>query len=386
MPPREERIDYDSDPIKHYVRYDGWLEAFRYQHDRVSVAIRVKRRKQPFTYFTFCASQAIDVFMLEREGLLVRDEAGGRLNHVYFCERREDEFAQIVNLIKSEQAGFKGDFKEIILFEDDDDTHGKDAVDMVGRTPDKAVRDKFRYKELHRRFHNLFPLDVINLDVHGVFFPQHENKYSAMLRAVKKIFEWQQHSLSVEDNHRCERFTLMLTSHLEEGFLKEGALGEMEEIVQDNITNHEEFSEAFNAKFGHTNPGALRVADFPTFFAVTLPKLIAPLAREHGWFGEHRRIYTYARSTHAERPPYYMMSSIVNYERLPAEADRLPRLWDNLADEFVTRYVREMCDVLTYKPVDVIAQLELPGIRPNVTQDLQSIVNFRESFLTANMQ
>jgi|GEM_PF-6223238 len=385
MPPRE-RIDYDSDPIKHYVRYDGWLEAFRYQHDRVDTAIRDKRRKQPFTYFTFCASNAIDVFMLEKEGFLVRDEASGRLNHVYFCEKDDGEFAQIVNLIKSEQAGLNGDFKEIVLFEDDDDTHGKDAVDMEGRTPDKAVRDKFRYKELHRRFRNLFPLDVINLDVHGVFFPQHENKYSAMLRAVKKIFEWQEQSLSGEDNHRCERFTLMLTTHLEEGFLKAEAVGEMEEIVRDNIANHREFSEAFNAKFGHTDPGALRVADFPTFFSVTLPKLIAPLAREHGWFGEHRRIYTYTRSTHAEGPDYHMMSSVINYQKLPPELDRLPRLFDDLPNEFVNRYVREMCNILTYKPVNVVAELALPDILPIVTNDLQGIVDFRELFLTANMQ
>jgi hypothetical protein len=85
--------------------------------------------------------------MLEREGILLRDESTGRLDHVYFCDNDESEFEKIVNLIKSEQAGFKGDFRKIVLFEDDDDTRNKDEIDTEEGYSGRVIREKFRYKQ-----------------------------------------------------------------------------------------------------------------------------------------------------------------------------------------------------------------------------------------------
>ena len=64
------RINYETDPLKHYVRKRGWLRAAKQQKH----VIGKRLKKVPLRYFTFCAVDAIDVFMLERAGILKRSE------------------------------------------------------------------------------------------------------------------------------------------------------------------------------------------------------------------------------------------------------------------------------------------------------------------------
>ena len=84
------RIDYSSDILKHYVRRNGWLPACKEQ----SHTIRNRSPKIPLRYFTFCAAQAIDVFMLEHEGILKRSTQTGRLEGIYFCEKNAVKYGK----------------------------------------------------------------------------------------------------------------------------------------------------------------------------------------------------------------------------------------------------------------------------------------------------
>lgn len=113
-------IDYSSDLPKHFVRTRGWLPACQQQVQ--AVANRTKRI--PLRYFTFCAAEAIDVFMLERAGIIRRSEVSGRLEGVYFCERNAEDFGIIAGLIGSPDQGFQGEFEKIVLFQEDDETKG----------------------------------------------------------------------------------------------------------------------------------------------------------------------------------------------------------------------------------------------------------------------
>lgn len=382
MPPTE-RFDYDTDIPKHFVRYDGWLQACRDQYALSQAEIHSRARKLPLNYFTFCASNAIDVFMLEKDGLLTRDDDLGKLNHVYFCEKEDSEFEQINNLIRSEEAGFQGDFKKIVLFEDDDDTRGRDELDPREKVPSKTVRDKFRYKRLNRRFRRLFPLDVINLDPHGVFFPPRENAYSSMLQAIEKIFGLQGNR-HPEDEHLCTAFTLMLTTHLDETMYNSGAVDNLKQIARLNIESYPAFSVAFNSKFGHVDPFSLSHSDFPRFFSITMPKLISEIARRHGWFGHRHRIYIYARP--ARLAPYSMMSSVCRYERIKPTTDVLPTLFQPPPDPIIRRYVDEMVAVAANQPIDINQWIdEDAGYANAVKADLESIVQFRQAFLMQNI-
>ena len=55
------RINFETDSLKHYVRRYGWLTAAKQQKS----AIGNRSKTIPLRYFTFCAAEAIDVFMLE---------------------------------------------------------------------------------------------------------------------------------------------------------------------------------------------------------------------------------------------------------------------------------------------------------------------------------
>src|SRR5262249_25642371 len=116
------QIDYDNDVIKHHVRLDGWLKAYEYRSKQVRRATNGGRRSRPLTYFTFCASNAIDIFMLERAKLIRREKKSSRVENVYFCESKEEDFQKIVSLLGSAEAGFMEQFEEFVLFQDDENT------------------------------------------------------------------------------------------------------------------------------------------------------------------------------------------------------------------------------------------------------------------------
>src|SRR5690349_7780388 len=106
-------LNYNTDPVKHYVRYDGWVSTFRAIKNHVEREIQNNRRSERCKYLTFCAVQAIDVFMLELKNYIYRDEETNRLTNVYFCENDEESFSIINKMIGSEGQGFFGDFKNI---------------------------------------------------------------------------------------------------------------------------------------------------------------------------------------------------------------------------------------------------------------------------------
>src|SRR5207253_1013735 len=125
-------------------------------------------------------------------------------------------------------------------------------------------------------------------------FPPREDNYSDMLAAIERVFDWQRNP-HPEDNHTCDAFTLMFTTHLNETDYKPGAITDIKRIANDNITNHPQFSAAFQHKFGHLDPFAIGTPDFPMFFSVILPKVISAVAQRYGWFGHPHWIYIYAR-------------------------------------------------------------------------------------------
>ena len=198
-------------------------------------AIKRRSKKIPLRYFTFCAKNAIDIFMLEREGILKRSEETGPMEGVYFCEKKERDFEKIEKLIGLPQRGFRGSFEDIVLFKDDEKTEGKKLEDELESdgyyTPD--IREKLRYKETHHRLREAFPFDIINLDVSDVMFPTGKEMIGPLLESIIRILEWQQiqnflsTSVSVSNSRyslppRLDRIVLMKRqfSNLKIGLMK----------------------------------------------------------------------------------------------------------------------------------------------------------------------
>jgi hypothetical protein len=373
------RFDYETDVVKHFVRYEGWLAAVKERKKLVKAAIDARKRKQGLSYFTFCASSAIDVFMLERVNILRRDTKTQRLKGVHFCEAEPPEFLKIANLIGSADSGFMENFEDFVLFEDDRDTRGKSEYDPTLAVPDVAnVRRKFNCKRMHHQFLDLHPFDVINLDLYGNLFPPRGEVCSRMMDTIEKTFEMQKRTSTV-DGHQVDGFTLFLTVYISKDDFHEGVIEQLRDTAQENLA-HNELKKAFEERFYHGDPDQLMGEDFPTFFSIILPKVIAGVAKNHGWFGKHKKIYLYGREN--DKQKYHMMSSVVHYEKLSYK-QTLPG--PKRESQYRNIYIPEIVSIFQTMPEDVDATIEEGGeaVSKPIADHLAQTVAFRQQRIAA---
>ncbi len=307
------KIDYGSDILKHYVRLNGWLPACKSQKK----AVRRRNKKIPLKYFTFCAAEAIDVFMLERQSVLKRTEETGRLENVYFCEGDEEAFGRIADLIGSPTQGFLGAFEKIVLFEDDEETKGKDLFGNEEDAFSEALRRKLQVKEAHIRFQNAFPFDVMNLDVFGAMFPPRKGVLAPLLKAVLKILTWQTQE-KFTNGQPCKQFTLFLTSHLDPDITDQEAIEQLKERLDDNIKTSADFKNAFHERFSHLQAGKLLNEEFAEFFCLAFPKFLTEHAlTQLGWEVDHESMFLYNRQDKFDKDKsYQIMHSVTTFKRI----------------------------------------------------------------------
>ena len=363
-------INFEMDPLKHYVRKYGWLTAARQQKQ----AIRNRSKRIPLRYFTFCAAEAIDVFMLEHEGILKRSEETGRLEGVYFCEEDLNKFGIIDDLIGSPGNGFQGAFEKIVLFKDDEETMGKTWEDELEDEPHYTpkMREKLKYKDKHHRLREAFPFDIINLDVCGVMFPPRKGVIAPLLESIIQILEWQTKSKFLVNERECNRFTLFLTSHIDPGDTDENAIEQLENLVSDNMKTSVDFQSAFVKKYGHNQVEKLARENFAEFFCVALTKFMINKALFGlGWKVTCTPTYLYNRDyKREENKQYQIMHTVSVYERIPNFQQSLDALSMNQYIQSVTQLVND-----GIKWVDGI--IENPDINRELENDLNQIVELR---------
>ena len=360
-------INFETDPLKHYVRRYGWLKATKQQKQAIS-----KRSKRiPLRYFTFCAAEAIDVFMLELEGILKRSEKTGRLEGVYFCEKDPEPFGRIADLIGSPQQGFQGAFEKIVLFQDDKETEGKTLEDDQPYTSE--VRRKLRYKDAHRRLCEAFPFDIINLDVCGVMFPPRKGIITPLLESIIQILEWQTKSKFLINGQECNRFTLFLTSHIDQDDTNPKVIKQLEKRVNDNISTSEDFQSAFFNQYGHNQADKLAHENFAEFFCVALPKfMIHSALYNQGWKVTSGPTYLYNRDyRREENKQYQIMHTVAVYERIPDFPQRLdvPN---------TGQYMESVIQLVNNRVEWVDDVIEHPEINRELQENLDQIVELRD--------
>ena len=175
-------------------------------------------------YLTFCAAEAIDVFLLLKEGVLTRDPNTDIVLNTYFCEKDSEDFNEISQLIGAHEQGFLGDFQDMILFEDDEKTQGLRYND-VSRRYGQELRRRLSTKERHLRFRCAIPFDVMNLDICGTFFPPKGGVLSPMLQSIRTLLDWQTDFAKKDTSF--DSFTIFLTAHVEGDKVNAAALNEL---------------------------------------------------------------------------------------------------------------------------------------------------------------
>ena len=361
------QINFETDPLKHYVRKYGWLAAASEQKQ----AVENRSKRIPLRYFTFCAAEAIDVFMLEHEGILKRSEQTGRLEGVYFCEADPDKFGVIADLIGSPEQGFQGEFEKIVLFEDDDDTKEKAFEDDEFHSAE--IRKKLRYKDAHHRLREAFPFDIINLDVCGVMFPPRKDIMAPLLKSIIQILKWQWESKFSISGRECNQFTLFLTSHIDPDDTNQNAIGQLENRVVQNIRENGNFRTAFIKQYGHNQVKKLVRENFAEFFCIALPKFIIHEALFRlGWEVTCGPTYLYNRDYKREaNKQYQIMHTVSVYERIHDFGQSLDTPSANQYTQLVTQLVNDQIKWID----DVINNLD---VNRELEEDLKRIVELRD--------
>jgi hypothetical protein len=365
------RIDFERDPLKHYVRRYGWLGAAKEQKH----AIRKRSKRIPLRYFTFCAAAAIDVFMLEREGILERSAQTGRLESVYFCEQDINQFGIIADLIGSPENGFRNPFERIVLFKEDEETEGKTLEGELEEDQpyDPEVREKLRCKDEHYRLRNAFPFDIINLDVcGGPMFPPGQRVIAPLLRSIVQILEWQTESRFPINDRECNQFTLFLTSHVHPNRTNQEAVKQLENRVIENINTNVGFGSAFFNRYGHNQTNRLVHENFAEFFCLALPKFMIDRALyDYGWQVTCGPTYLYNRDDiwDANRP-YQIMHTVSVYKRIPGFRERL----DDRSPEQYTQSVSQLVN----DGVEWVDSVMDPDTERKLQEDLKEIIEFRD--------
>lgn len=362
--------DYDKEVVKHYVRIKSWISPFKKTYNRAERLFRDNKRDQRFKYLTFCAKNAIDVFLLEKEGLLYRDPKTKRLVNVFFCEEIEEDFVKIEQLIGSESQGFKGKFEDLLFndysLEEDDDEEFKEIEDAEDR-------EKLRLKYAQEKLFASFPYDVINLDVYGNPFPKKGDRYSDQCKMFKKVLELQKGG----GKTKISKFVMYLTVYtpITESQINTEAGNELKGSLYQNL-KYQFFKDGLNEVYGTTDPNNL---DFHIQYTLGfLKKIILPESYNCGWKTILTNLYCYDREFEKNDDSYKMSCYVLEFQR-DVGLDKLgPDFHGSIPVSMEDSYKNEIESFIGRFPKDAPSETV---IHKSVKDDLKATVEYRERFL-----
>ena len=300
-------IDYDKHYPKHCVRYYGWLPA--------SKALKKLIAKESIKYFTLCAKQAIDVFMLELEGVILRDQ-NGKLPDVIICEKEQRDVAEIFNLVRPplKEAILVGDLARILTFQDTEETIGR-STDVDVR--DRKIRKQLRNKALLERAKGYFPFDIINFDTdNNLLNPAIEN--NRLYHSFNKIFELQD---------GIEVFLLFVTTPIND--IHPDTEARLQGEFESNISSHTEIRTALQSSLGTV---AYNQIEEKKRIAIGFTKsVVISAAKTKGWGHKHHGIFVYESLSGRK-----MINSVVQFSK----AHNIPDL--SIYIEDIVRVIRLM--------------------------------------------
>jgi hypothetical protein len=327
-------IDYDKHYPKHCVRYYGWLPA--------SKALKELIDKKSIKYFTLCAKQAIDIFMLELEGVIIRDQ-NRKLPNVIICEKDGRDAAEIFNLVRPplKEAILVGELERILTFQDTEETIGRSTDEDV---KDRKIREQLRIKVLFERAKKYFPFDIINFDPHGNLFNPSIEK-NKLYHSFNKIFELQE---------EIDTFLLFVTTPIYD--IHQDTESRLQSEFESNVSSHAVICAALQSSLGTI---AYNEIEEKKRIAIGFTKsVVISAAKTKGWNHKHHGIFIYESLSGRK-----MISSVVQFSKAHATPD------ESIYVEDIVRVIKQMPKYYSYE--DSLENQE-------VKEHLEKIKEYRE--------
>lgn len=309
---------YEEDALKHYVRVCGWLPLCIERERRLRKP-KVKERHR-FRYFTFCAVNAIDVLMLDVANVIQHSKAG-HFDTVCFFDRTPEFVVQTQRRIPG-SIGFHEDFLETVL----DPFEGSDALIPPADSSDTfLVRAQQRLHDTKQQFKKQFPFDVLNLDLQGVISKPKDTIPGHVINAVRKLCEWQRQPLLVNSRPQyLDGFTLLFTTCVDAKGLGDKYAEMLLDVLKSNVAADNGLEDILRQRNG-LELGQLQEKDFPAFFELGVPKVIAKVLMDEDWHIEPSRGVLVYRFTRPGNPPYDIVHFAMDVNRnSPRQDQRAP--------------------------------------------------------------
>jgi hypothetical protein len=328
-------INYDTYYEKHCGRYYGWLPA--------SKEYKCQSQKDSLKYFTLCAKEAIDVFMFEMEGVLLRDEYG-RLPNVFICESEISVAQSILSLVRPpiKEALIVGRLERILTFQDDDQTRGR-SPDEEERN--RHIREKLYIKGLAQRLKSYFPFDIINFDPYGNLLNP-DDRSNKLYQSFERIFELQKD---------INTFLLFVTTPIID--IHSEFKCRFRSDFDSNVSNYDKIRSALKSLT--TNYDEL---EKNKQISIAIAKsIVNRIAKNKGWSSEHKGIYIYENINGTK-----MFTSVVQFTQITQENGLFA---ESLYVDDIVRVIEKMPKYDSYE--DSLNNQE-------VKDHLDRIVQFRE--------
>jgi hypothetical protein len=236
----EVRRSYE-DPKKHFVRVNGWIPAAR--------ARLRKNKRHTLRYFTLCGEKAIDVLHLKREKLVLHDGRG--YPELVFCEQDKSIYTSIDRLLRYYKRGFNC------------------ALEDIASQP---------------QYDEVFPFDVINLDLTRSCFPKREPPTSSTMKTISRMIQLQ----------KGTDFDFFVTFRAERSAESTDAIDILLRNMERNLQSNPDLRKEFLSAAG-VEPSALLRQDYIKFILKTFPKLIIRYGHDNNYLVRCEGIYKYQR-------------------------------------------------------------------------------------------
>ncbi len=362
--------EYDKDLTKHYVRMKGWLQPCL---ARRKIA---KKQNRPVRYFTLCAGEAMDVFMLERTKILRRNR-DGILLATWFCEGDQDEFRRVSSRVRTTGRGFPGALEDIVLFKETDETRGRTRLNPGGETGGRIstqLRKALEIKDQHEDLYAAFPFDVVNLDMTTPLFPPRQPNVSRLMQTILQILDWQMTKPlpTLPEGQVIPEFTLMLTVHVDEGPTNQEGVDALAQLVEENIEQVSMFRERWDVEFPDLSPADLATRDFERFLRIALPKLLMERGLSRGWDVTSEGRFLYKRTR--RQTTYTMLCEVLTFKG-PVSAP-VTQLYNLSGGGLLKRAAARITAEVWKAPVWADRMIEVEPMRSEVNQDLDEVNAF----------
>jgi len=256
---------------------------------------------------------------------VLRPSSGDKFNTVVFFDKDADAVNETQKRIPG-AIGFPGNFTDVVLAIDPDEDMHKDR-DYLAPPNDETDQYTTRKRQLtldqRRKFIRTFPFDVINLDLEEFIFKPNDPFPGKVVNALRKVFEWQRLPLPQLNDAPLEGFTLMFTTQIGPPNISDEYVNMLREYLVHNLEADSSLGELLQTKTGVTDVDALKSNQFPTFFKLGVPKLLASILLEEDWFVDSTigvRTYEFVRESASG--PYTILHFVMDIVRQDPPRER----------------------------------------------------------------